>query len=63
MATGERDTHDRKADRDRERYRQAAVDALGQLEWCVDYLHELRKTEIARAISRNRHKIIERAGL
>jgi hypothetical protein len=63
MATEERDEHDREAERDRERYRQAAVDALGQLEWCVDYLYGLRKAQIARAISRNRQKIIERAQL
>jgi hypothetical protein len=50
-------------DRESERYRQAAIHALGQLEWCVDYLYELRKADIARAISRNRQKIIERAGL
>jgi hypothetical protein len=52
-----------KQDREIERYRQAAIDALGQLEWCVDYLYELRKKDIARAISRNRHRIVERAGL
>jgi hypothetical protein len=63
MASGERDEQDRKTDRESERYRQAALDALGQLEWCVDYLYELRKADIARAISRNRQTIIERAGL
>jgi hypothetical protein len=50
-------------DREIERYRQAALDALGQLEWCVDYLYELRKASIARALSRNCQRIIERAGL
>jgi hypothetical protein len=54
---------DREPDPEIERYRQAALDALGQLEWCVDYLYAQRKAEIARAISRNRHQIIERAGL
>jgi hypothetical protein len=58
--TGERD---REPDPEIERYRQAAIDALGQLEWCVDYLYELRKASIARALSRNRQRIIERAGL
>jgi hypothetical protein len=62
MESEERDERDREKERDRERYRQAAVEALGQLEWCVDYLYSLRKPQIARAISRNRHKIIERAG-
>jgi hypothetical protein len=54
---------ERTTDREIERYRQAAVDALGQLEWCVDYLYGLRKADIARSISRNRHRILERAGL
>jgi hypothetical protein len=63
MASHQTDKQDRETDREIERYRQAAIDALGQLEWCVDYLHELRKADIARAISRNRHRIIERAGL
>jgi hypothetical protein len=35
-------------DREIERYRQAAIDALGQLEWCIGYLHELRKAELAK---------------
>jgi hypothetical protein len=48
-------------DREIERYRQAALDALGQLEWCVEYLYKQRKANIARVISRNRQKIIERA--
>jgi hypothetical protein len=63
MASRQTDKQDRETDPEIERYRQAAVDALGQLDWCVDYLYELRKTNIARAISRNRHRIIERAGL
>ena len=63
MASQQTDKQDRETDRQIERYRQAAIDALGQLEWCVDYLHELRKANIARAISRNRRRIIERAGL
>lgn len=63
MTSVESDKDDRERDRERERYRQAAIDALGQLDWCVEYLYELRKADIARAISRNRRKIIERAGL
>jgi hypothetical protein len=54
---------DPELDREIERYRQAALDALGQLEWCIDYLYGQRKTEIARALARNRRQIIERAGL
>jgi hypothetical protein len=63
MASRQTNKHDRETDLEIERYRQAALDALGQLEWCVDYLYGLRKADIARAISRNRHQIIERAGL
>ncbi|MBV9941189.1 MAG: hypothetical protein JO262_03580 [Solirubrobacterales bacterium] len=28
-----------------ERYRQAAQDALEQLDWCIGYLHGIRKTK------------------
>lgn len=40
-----------------ERYRRAAEDALQQLDWCIGYLHGIRKTEISRALSRNRSQI------
>ena len=63
MATSQTDNNHRERDRESERYRRAAVDALGQLEWCIDYLHKVRKPQIARAISRNRNRIIERAEL
>jgi hypothetical protein len=63
MASPKTDKHDHETDREIERYRQAAIDTLGQLEWCVDYLYELRKANIARAIARNRQRIVERAGL
>jgi hypothetical protein len=63
MSTREPEHHDRKPLREIERYRRAAEEALGQLEWCIEYLYELRRGEIARAISRNRSRIIERAGL
>ena len=36
------------------RYRQAAEDALQQLDWCIGYLHGIRKTQISRALSKNR---------
>ena len=39
------------------RYRRAAEDALQQLDWCIGYLHGIRKTEISRALSRNRSEI------
>jgi hypothetical protein len=62
MSTRETENDDRALDRESERYRRAALEALGQLEWCIDYLYGLRKAEIARALSRNRSQIIERAG-
>jgi hypothetical protein len=39
------------------RYRQAAEDALQQLDWCIDYLHGIRKVQISRALSQNRSYI------
>jgi hypothetical protein len=63
MSTREPEDEDRELDRESERYRRAALEALGQLEWCIDYLYGLRKAEIARALSRNRQQIIQRAGL
>lgn len=40
-----------------ERYRQAAEDALQQLDWCIGYLHGIRKEKISRALARNRSYI------
>lgn len=40
-----------------ERYRQAAEDALQQLDWCIGYLHGIRKTKISRQLARNRSYI------
>jgi hypothetical protein len=40
-----------------ERYRQAAEDALQQLEWCIGYLHGIKKVGISRALARNRAHI------
>jgi hypothetical protein len=36
-----------------ERYRQAAEYALDQLDWTVNYLHKIRKTELARGLAKN----------
>ena len=47
-------------DDEADRYRYAAEKALDQLDWCVDYLREIRKPEIARAIARNQREIRER---
>ncbi|HKN93450.1 MAG TPA: hypothetical protein VJU60_03885 [Thermoleophilaceae bacterium] len=43
-----------------ERYRRAADDALQQLDWAIGYLHGIRKTEISRALARNRSFIRKR---
>jgi hypothetical protein len=40
-----------------ERYRRAAEDALQQLDWAIGYLHGIRKTQISRALARNRSYI------
>jgi hypothetical protein len=40
-----------------ERYRQAAEDALQQLDWCIGYLHGIRKVKISRALAKNRGHI------
>ncbi|HET6867783.1 MAG TPA: hypothetical protein VFH80_17835 [Solirubrobacteraceae bacterium] len=42
------------ANDDGQRYRQAAEDALQQLDWCIGYLHGIRKVRIARQLARNR---------
>ena len=42
---------------DVERYRQAAEDALQQLDWCIGYLHGIRKVGISRSLARNRNYI------
>jgi hypothetical protein len=40
-----------------ERYRQAAEDALQQLDWCIGYLHGIRKLDISKALAKNRAQI------
>lgn len=37
-----------------ERYRQAAEDALGQLDWCIGYLHGIHKVGISAQLAKNR---------
>lgn len=39
------------------RYRQAAEDALQQLDWCIGYLHGIRKTKISGQLAKNRAMI------
>ena len=40
-----------------DRYRQAAEDALQQLDWTIGYLHGIKKTEISKALAKNRSYI------
>jgi hypothetical protein len=41
------------------RYRRAAQLALGQLEWCIDYLRSIHKYRLAKQLARN-HAAISR---
>jgi hypothetical protein len=43
-----------------DRYRRAAEDALQQLDWAIGYLHGIRKTEISKALAKNRSYIRRR---
>ena len=37
-----------------DRYRQAAEDALQQLDWTIGYLHGIKKTQISSVLAHNR---------
>jgi hypothetical protein len=60
-----RETRDRTRELESEigRYREAAIQAVEQLQWCVTYLHSTRRSQLARALERNRRQITERAQL
>ena len=45
---------------DAERYREAAEATLEQLDWCIGYLHRIRKSALAEALARNRSEIRSR---
>ena len=53
-----RSNEEDRLDREIERYRAAAAAALEQLEWSISYLRGIRKPEIARALERNRKRIL-----
>jgi hypothetical protein len=53
----DRDAEHRRLKAENDRYRQAAQDALEQLDWCIGYLHGSRKPAIAAALGRNRAHI------
>jgi hypothetical protein len=52
MARNDTNTEDKQKEADR--YRRAAEDALQQLDWAIGYLHGIRKTEISAALAKNR---------
>jgi hypothetical protein len=54
---GQKDRDDRDDKDELERYRQAAEDALQQLDWCIGYLHGIRKLDVSRALAKNRSYI------
>jgi hypothetical protein len=58
-STKERDSSDSKNE-ETDRYRQAAEDALQQLDWAIGYLHGIRKVEISKALAKNRSYIRKR---
>jgi hypothetical protein len=63
MAQGSTATRQRKSDSNQgetDRYKQAAEDALQQLDWAIGYLHGIRKVEISRALAKNRSYIRRR---
>ena len=43
-----------------QRYREAADAALEQLDWCVSYLHRIKRHRIAEVLRRNRTMIVKR---
>ena len=45
---------------EKDRYRQAAEDALQQLDWAIGYLHGINKTDISKALAKNRSFIRKR---
>jgi hypothetical protein len=60
MAEDKNDDKARSREQEIDRYRLAAEETLEQLEWCVNYLHRIRKYRIAEAIDKNRRNIRRR---
>ena len=48
------------ADDQARRYQRAAEVALEQLDWCISYLRQIRKNDIAKTLSANRAHIERR---
>jgi hypothetical protein len=45
------------SDNETERYKQAPEDALQQLDWCIGYLHGIRKSQLSARLAQNRMHI------
>jgi hypothetical protein len=60
MAEDNDDEEARRREQEIARYRLAAEETLEQLEWCVNYLHRIRKRRIAEVIDKNRRRIRRR---
>jgi hypothetical protein len=52
-----RDDDDDARSEEAARYRLAAEEAVGQLDWVVNYLYRIRKDSIARVLDKNRSVI------
>ena len=57
MARNDKKYADHPKEKEADRYRKAAEDALQQLDWVIGYLHGIRKVEISRALAKNRSYI------
>lgn len=57
MAEDNYEDERRRRDQEIARYRLAAEQTLEQLEWCVNYLHRIRKSRIAEVVDKNRRRI------
>ena len=57
MAEDNHEDERRRRDQEIARYRLAAEQTLEQLEWCVNYLHRIRKSRIAEVVDKNRRRI------
>jgi hypothetical protein len=53
----------RELDHEIERYREAASLTLEQLRWVINYLYQIRKGALAKALERNRATIADQAEL
>ena len=42
------------------KYRKAADLTIEQLDWIINYFHRIQKHELARALKRNRTRIVQR---